>query len=160
MNFQGYLLTAVYDLLITTSTQAQILDWKTYLQPENKAKLAKDWQTRLYLYILVETSLYSPEQISMTYWFVRKEAQSLTFKYDSKQHEQTKQDLTRLLTQLDKYLTAYLTDNIPFTHRDNCQECCPYYQSLSTVYKSSELIFNQEHKNWRKAIASIEELPL
>ena len=71
LQFQDYLLTVIYDLLITDDEGAQILDWKTYLQPENQTKLAKNWQTRLYLYVMAETSEYLPEQISMTYWFVK-----------------------------------------------------------------------------------------
>ena len=128
---RGYLLTVIYDLLITNSSQAQIIDWKTYFQPRNKAKLATNWQTRLYLYILGETSSYVPEQISMTYWFVKlpHKPQSLTFTYNSKQHEQTRQDLSQLLTKLDGWLQDYLNEGIALPHRPNCQDTCPYYQS-------------------------------
>jgi ATP-dependent exoDNAse (exonuclease V) beta subunit len=59
------LLTVIYDLLIEAEDNAQILDWKTYPQPKEQNRLAKDWQTRLYLYVLAETSDYLPEQISM-----------------------------------------------------------------------------------------------
>lgn len=109
LNVQGYLLTVIYDLLIADSQQGQILDWKTYPQPKHKEWLEKDWQTRLYLYVLAETSDYVAEQISMTYWFVQSQPQpqSLKFTYDNRRHEQTRQDLTRLLTQLSVWLQRY-----------------------------------------------------
>jgi hypothetical protein len=129
LNFQGYLLTVVYDLLIEDDKSAQILDWKTYLQPKNRQWLAKDWQTRLYLYVLAETSDYLPEQISMTYWFVKSQPrpQSLKFTYDAAQHEKTHQDLTRLLTQLDYWLERYCNEGIPFPQvpqkKGHCRDC-------------------------------------
>ena len=84
--FQEYLFTVIYDLLIAEPNQAQILDWKTYPGPQKTQWIAQSWQTRLYLYVLVETSDYSPEQVSMTYWFVQLQGeeppQSLTFTYN------------------------------------------------------------------------------
>ena len=109
LSLQGYLLTAIYDLLIEEDSCAQILDWKTYPQPKNRQWLAKDWQTRLYLYILAETSDYLPEQISMTYWFVKSPSgpQSLKFEYNQVQHEQTRQDLTQQLIRLTQWRQGY-----------------------------------------------------
>jgi hypothetical protein len=132
LNFQGYLLTVVYDLLIADVEVAKILDWKTYLQPENKTKLAKNWQTRLYLYVLAETSHYLPEQISLTYWFVKlpRKPQSLTFNYSEKQHKKTEKDLQKILNQLNCWLEDYCQKDISFPHLKNCQQTCPYYQSL------------------------------
>lgn len=109
LSFQGYLLTVAYDLLIASDRKAQILDWKTYPEPKKRKWLEQNWQTRLYLYVLAETSDYSPEQMSMTYWFVQTqpEPKSLKFAYDSEKHEQTRQDLNRLLTQLTHWLERY-----------------------------------------------------
>jgi hypothetical protein len=116
LNFQGYLLTVVYDLLIEDDNKAQILDWKTYPLPKNRQWLVQDWQTRLYPYVLTETSNYLPEQISMTYWFVKSlpRPQSLKFTYSNAQHEKTRQDLTKLLTQLTGWLQRYQNDGIDF----------------------------------------------
>jgi hypothetical protein len=110
LQFQDYLLIAVYDLLIEGAKQAQILDWKTYAHPP--AHLQTAWQTRLYLFMLAETSDYAPEQLSITYWFAeanrRPQAKrSLTFNYSQSQHDQTRQDLSQLLTQLTGWLEAY-----------------------------------------------------
>lgn len=128
---EGYGFTVIYDLLILDEEQAQILDWKTYSRPEDSRKLAKNWQTRLYLYVLAETSSYEPEQISMTYWFVQPQPtttpeiqdletasqlvrpQSLKFSYSAALHQQTYQDLMYLLSQLTTWLEQYQAGN-PF----------------------------------------------
>jgi hypothetical protein len=129
LNFQGYLLTVVYDLLIEDETSAQILDWKTYPQPKNRQWLAKDWQMRLYLFVLTETSDYAAEQISMTYWFVKSQPhpKSLKFTYNQAQHEKTRQDLTTLLTQLTKWRQRYQDEGIDFPQvaesTGQCSDC-------------------------------------
>ncbi|HEY9904991.1 MAG TPA: PD-(D/E)XK nuclease family protein [Candidatus Sericytochromatia bacterium] len=129
LNFQGYLLTVIYDLLIEDENSAQILDWKTYPQPKDRRRLAKDWQTRLYLFVLAETSDYLAAQMSMTYWFVKSQPrpQSLKFTYSEAQHEKTKQDLSNLLTQLTEWLQRYQEDGIPFPQvvpsTAQCSDC-------------------------------------
>ena len=109
--FQDYLFTVIYDLLIAEPNAAQILDWKTYPRPQKSKWIAESWQTRLYLYVLVETSDYSPEQVSMTYWFVQLQGeeppQKLTFDYNQTEHDRTKQDLTHLLQQLTDWRQRY-----------------------------------------------------
>lgn len=137
----NYLLTAIYDLLIVNENKAEILDWKTYLQPQNKKKLENNWQTRLYLYLLAETSNYLPEQISMTYWFVKipYEPQYLTFEYNDKLHQKTSLELENLCSDLDEYLLGFNQSNIDFPHHKNCESQCPYYQSfLSDLSDLSE----------------------
>ncbi|MGK7922810.1 MAG: PD-(D/E)XK nuclease family protein [Trichodesmium sp.] len=130
INFNGYILTVIYDLLIADIEQAQIFDWKAYSYPQNKKKLAKNWQTRLYLYTLVETSNYSPEQISMTYWFIKPNNQEkpykLEFYYNHKEHQKTQQDLRQILDKLTDYLKNYQQEgeNLPQKPTiDNCQNC-------------------------------------
>lgn len=161
VNFGNYLLTVIYDLLIADVQKAKILDWKTYLQPQTKTKLATNWQTRLYLYVLAETSEYLPEQISMTYWFIKlpDRPKSLTFPYSQAQHEQTKQDLTRLLTQLNDWLNNYFDFQVDFAHYSNCEESCPFYQFLLPSQISS---INQKatKQNELTLIKDIEEVAL
>ena len=130
----NYLLTAIYDLLIIKEEQAEILDWKTYLQPQNKKKLEQNWQTRLYLYLLTETSNYLPEQIAMTYWFVKipHKPQCLTFQYSQKLHQKNEEDLDNLLTNLNQYLLDLNLENRDFPHLKNCERSCPYYQLFSS----------------------------
>ncbi len=114
--WHNYVLTGIYDLLILRQQQAQILDWKTYARPQNPQWLQQNWQTRLYPFLLVETSDYRPEQISMTYWFAESqgteaEPQSLTFAYSSDRHEQTRQDLNQILKSLTSWLQLYWQGN-------------------------------------------------
>lgn len=141
---QPYLLVVVYDLLISSEKQARILDWKTYARPHQGQWLQQNWQTRLYPFVLAETSDYLPEQISMTYWFFQSqnpptqtdpsqsdrshppEPQSLNFPYSAAQHEQTRQDLLRMLSQLTQWLDDYQQGiplpQVPPTQGD-CQHC-------------------------------------
>jgi hypothetical protein len=111
LTFNGYSLTVIYDLLIWRPESALIVDWKTYLQMPSRTRLAQDWQTRLYLYVLVETTDLLPEQVAMSYWFVRHrngetgtfEPQEVRIAYSSRQHGQTHQDLLNLTTALRDY---------------------------------------------------------
>ena len=41
INFNGYILTVIYDLLIASFQEAQIFDWKTYTYPQKKKKWFK-----------------------------------------------------------------------------------------------------------------------
>ena len=102
-----YLFTAIYDLLLL-GVKAQIIDWKTYGRPANARKLDRDWQTRLYLYMLVATSDYQPADVSFTYWFVQSDPpKSETFTYSDQQHQETQQELQELIDQLSIWLQQY-----------------------------------------------------
>jgi PD-(D/E)XK nuclease superfamily len=126
LEWAGHLLTVVYDLVICTADHAEILDWKTYPKPQQPQALQRSWQTRLYPFVLAETSDYAPQDIAMRYWFFQvaadrpsgsafpsleqaqsPEPQSLKFSYDRTQHQKTQRDLTQLLTQLTDWLAAY-----------------------------------------------------
>lgn len=128
LDWNGYAIATIYDLLILRDTEAQIIDWKTYPRPQNADRLAKNWQTRLYLFVLAETTDYAPEQISMTYWFVEpgKTPQSLRFHYNATLHQQTQQDLAQILGQLTEWLKNYdAGDSLPQIneHQGYCQTC-------------------------------------
>ncbi|MGD1805179.1 PD-(D/E)XK nuclease family protein [Dapis sp. BLCC M126] len=130
LNFNLYILTVIYDLLIAENQQAQIFDWKTYSHPQNKKKLAQNWQTRLYLYTLVETSKYLPETISMTYWFIQPKSQSLPYKlkfyYNQQAHIKTEQDLQQILDNLTYWLKHYQEEGEEFPQvqvLDSCNTC-------------------------------------
>ncbi|MBE9206768.1 PD-(D/E)XK nuclease family protein [Nostoc sp. LEGE 06077] len=129
LQVQDYLLTVIYDLLIADNQQAQILDWKTYPKPPDQHKLAQNWQTRLYLYVLAETSEYSPEKISMTYWFVQSQGrpQNIKFTYNNQQHQQTEKDLNQLLNHLSNFLKLYQKGQ-PFPQIMESSKACNYCQ--------------------------------
>ena len=127
--FNGYWFTVVYDLLRQWGDRAEIVDWKTYLNPKNRAYLQQDWQTRLYLYVLVETTPLQPDQVAMTYWFVRARhpetqvphPQRVHIPYSQENHKQTQQDLERLTNQLTQLLEA----NEPFPQLSLEDPKCP-----------------------------------
>ncbi|MCC5636659.1 PD-(D/E)XK nuclease family protein [Nostoc sp. CHAB 5844] len=129
LQVQDYLLTVIYDLLIADNQQAQILDWKTYPKPPDKRKLAQNWQTRLYMYVLAETSEYLPEKISMTYWFVQSEGrpQNIKFAYNNRQHQQTEKELNQLLNHLTTWLKLYQKGQ-PFPQVVESSKACNYCQ--------------------------------
>lgn len=112
----NFLLTGIYDLLILSKNQAQIIDWKTYPKPPQEETLANNWQTRLYLYLLAKTSSYLPESITFTYWFIKvpHKPTAATFSYSQEQHEATEKELTQLLNQLSDYWHKYETNKQPF----------------------------------------------
>lgn len=133
--FNDYLLTVVYDLVVCTSQQGQIFDWKTHQRRPLESWLQDDWQTRLYLYVLCETTDLRPDQLSMTYWFVRLVTASEAavnnsaesddsagghadgdaqadnqlsfsrFSYSAAQHQRTQKDLQRLTNDLSEMRT-------------------------------------------------------
>jgi hypothetical protein len=149
-----FLVVTVYDLLIAQRDRAQILDWKTYPKPPQTRKLEHSWQTLLYPFVLVETSAYVPEQVSMTYWFVQtgREPESWRWEYDTLRHEQVQQRLRPLLTALDQCLQRYDAELTLFPaiapEQDHpyC-EACPFYekckqdsQALNTSTWTEQLI--------------------
>ncbi|BAS57389.1 PD-(D/E)XK nuclease family protein [Leptolyngbya boryana CZ1] len=159
LEFNGHLLTVVYDLLLLTDSAAQILDWKTYPKPARK-DLSQNWQSRLYPFVLAETSEYAPEQISMTYWFFQAQGaaespQSLRFAYSTQQHKETRQSLQQLLAQLDEWLDRYETKNQPFPQIPQTEECsgCSFAVRCqrSTEAVNAEVFLN---------LAEIQEIPL
>ncbi|MGI0489175.1 PD-(D/E)XK nuclease family protein [Pantanalinema rosaneae CENA516] len=135
LEFQGYLLSVRYDLLLSNPWTARILDWKTYPRPRQPEQLWQSWQTRLYLFVLAETSPYSPDQLSMIYWFFQTPTlgdqsapppQSYQLNYSCDRHEQTRKDLIRLLDQLTDWLAHYHQgEAFPQinTGIDQCQMC-------------------------------------
>jgi hypothetical protein len=146
--FNGYWFTVVYDLLRMWGDRAEIVDWKTYLKPRNPKDLKTDWQTRLYLYVLVETTQYDPEQVALTYWFVRAEnsdtqardPQQVRIPYTAAAHTQTRQDLERLTHQL----TQHLESPDPFPQvplgSDQCDDCPFAVRCQRSFARSTEAV--------------------
>ncbi len=101
-----FVLTAIYDMLILGDRQAQILDWKTHQFAIAADKLQANWQTRLYLYVLAETTNYAPEQLFMTYWFANT-AQSVIIAYSQAEHDQTEKRLQQILIDIAQALASF-----------------------------------------------------
>jgi len=146
------------------------LDWKTYPRPQTARHLAENWQTRLYLYGLAETSAYEPEQLSMVYWFFQATdqdapaPQSLSFSYDRTQHDRTHQDLTTLLQQLTDWLSHYSTgESLPqlgIAHRE-CDRCNFFPRCFGSDFiQSNPSRFEPSDPLTLPEIATIQEIPL
>ena len=141
LSFDDFLFTVIYDLLIAEADRAIILDWKTYRQPMKAKALKQNWQTRLYLYVLAETSEYGPEQIQMTYWFVKSgQPTRVTINYSQAEHQQAEAEITALLTDLKTWLQNYQQQQINFPHRFDCEQKCPFYQDLGDRDTESEML--------------------
>ncbi|MGC8711608.1 MAG: PD-(D/E)XK nuclease family protein [Leptodesmis sp.] len=177
LELQGYLLTVVYDLLISNPHQARILDWKTYPRLRNVQWLKQNWQTRLYPFVLAETSPYAPEQISMVYWFFQSwsndsSPQSFLLQYDRAQHEQTRQDLIHLLNQLTHWLECYHTgESFPQVAigTQACEECSfavrcdrisPHREDATTASNHTDLGPAPPLPLILPTLADIQEIPL
>ena len=155
INQDNFLLTVIYDLLIAKPDQAIILDWKTYRQPRRMEELKRDWQTRLYLYVLAETSEYSPKEIQMIYWFVGSgKSQPIKFDYHQKWHAQNRRDLASLLTNLTNWINNFQQMHTSLPHKINCQLTCPYSQHLCSPQK------NDSCQDWIKLIDNIKEITI
>ncbi len=125
--FAGTILTAVYDLVILGKTSAQIIDWKTHQHPVAKATLADYWQTKLYLFILKETTDYPAEQISMTYWFANASPsqKNVEIFYSHDKHQATTEALHQILQEMaedDDYLPLPL-DSQPCRYCEFWERC-------------------------------------
>jgi len=116
---QGYfVLTAIYDFLIFGDHQAQILDWKTHQVAIAAKKLKTNWQTRLYLYLLAQTTNYAPEQLSMTYWFANT-AESVIIPYSQDEYISTEIKLKQILAEI---IQAVDYPKLPL-HSSDCNYC-------------------------------------
>jgi PD-(D/E)XK nuclease superfamily len=151
LSIDNFLFTVIYDLLIAENDRAIILDWKTYRQPLGSKKLRQNWQTRLYLYVLIETSEYEPEQVQMTYWFVKfGKPKNITIKYSESEHQQTKKELTVLLSNLEVWLQNYQKFHTDFPHQPDCEISCLFYQDFSAA----------AHQKTHKPVDEIEEVSI
>lgn len=156
LQLEDTLLTVIYDLLVVEKTQAAILDWKTYPQPQAVAQLAADWQTRLYLYVLAETLGLAPERLAMTYWFVRPPAppQSATVPYDRSCHEATHEELQGQLAQLRAWTAAYRDRGEPLPQIPSTSSLCQSCQFATRCQRAVAA------PDWPAAIAATAEVSL
>lgn len=134
LTYDNYIITVIYDLLITDNQYAHIYDWKTYPLPEKSNKIIENWQTRLYLFVLAEVGSYLPENLTMTYWFIKsnqsEKAEHLKINYDQNQHEKNRRDLENLLEILTDYLNKEQTNQEPFPQVDVNAGICSSCQFL------------------------------
>ncbi|ERN41471.1 hypothetical protein KR51_00020480 [Rubidibacter lacunae KORDI 51-2] len=163
LEFAGYLLTVVFDLLLASRERARILDWKTYLQPPSsrRQQLVESWQTRLYLFVLAETCEYAPEQIEFVYWFVKPPAtpQQFAIAYNREQHATTQRELTELLTNLTQWQQAYDSHGTLFPQVPESSSLCATCAFASRCQRQSPAV-SELASDWREALARVDEVAL
>lgn len=114
-----------------TSPHVHIYDWKTG-KPRSAEDLRTDWQTRLYLLLVVAgrdalgLPHLQPEEVAITYWYARQPAQAITLRYDAAMHGRDLADLTAIIHQINNQLAEPPTAVWPLT--DNLEACttCRY----------------------------------
>lgn len=127
--YLGHSLVVVYDYLVLEPESALILDWKTYRKPNPSSAIAKLWQSKLYPYVLHQTSHYQAHHIELRYWFFHHDtAQKLSLPYTDAKHRETDRQLTHLLTQLNHWLNDYKDRATPFPQTLDVKTChsCAY----------------------------------
>ncbi|MEB3357646.1 MAG: PD-(D/E)XK nuclease family protein [Synechococcales bacterium] len=145
LDFQGYLLTVIYDLIVIDPQGAAIVDWKTYAQPPKRIWLKDNWQTRLYPFVLTEVMGIAPARVSLTYWFIppggsgSQPLQSMRFDYDDSQHRAIRMELTQLLQQLTVWIQDYQR-GVPFPQIPPSARCdaCQFAQRCDRHPDSSD----------------------
>ena len=106
-----HLLTGRFDLLVLAEGEAHIFDWKTEARPRPEWALRSDWQTILYLALLVEGGValqnrpILPDQVRLTYWFANDPAASVTIDYGPGQHQANWRQITDLIAQIDRQIS-------------------------------------------------------
>lgn len=97
------LLVAQYDLIIEREERLIAINWSIQSCPQNYQQLLESWQTQLRLFLLLENSNFSPEQIGISYLLVNaKSAPIYHFEYSRQQHEEFQQKLAGILSKLPK----------------------------------------------------------
>lgn len=129
----NHLLYGRFDLLVIGEDDqnqpfAHIFDWKTG-RAADAAELNGRWQTRLYLALLAEGGSafwpqkidLTPEQISLTYWYVQAPDTPITIRYSPAQHQENWATLQAYAARLDEAATAGIW---PLTEDwQHCREC-------------------------------------
>lgn len=127
-----FALVAKYDLLaIEAGQRAVIVDWKTTRTRPVRERFAKQLQTIVYRYLLVQSGAHLnggkpivPEQVEMIYWFAEFPNEPERFPYDAVQFAEDEAYLLGLIDEINTRTEFPLTDNL-----QRCWFCV--YRSLN-----------------------------
>lgn len=125
---EGVAFEVRYDRLLEENGQWTIMDWKT--GKVDPVKLSDDWQTKLYLFALVEAGAVlnggepiAPESIRIVYWEVATGTNSPVH-YDSAKHESTRRSLTKKAKSILPRFDEHGTDCQHFARKaSHCVRC-------------------------------------
>jgi CRISPR/Cas system-associated exonuclease Cas4 (RecB family) len=126
----GQRLTAKFDLVAVSGSQAVIYDWKTYHRRPRNEDLALRWQTRVYRWLLTEAGKelndgqgFKPEDVEMVYWFTEFPDQAARFRYNSGQFERDRAGLEKMIAEITQ---AREYPKAEETQAEKACRFCPY----------------------------------
>ncbi len=137
----NHFLTGRFDLLVQKNDHLHLFDWKTG-RPRNLAALHADWQTRLYLAMIVESGQaitpapITPENVSMTYWYVNEPNSPHHIRYDAAWHERNWAEIEEIVVDINGRLTTNIWEKT--TDSEECRNCP--YQIYCSQRSSAPLI--------------------
>lgn len=130
-----HLLTGRFDLVVIGENKAKrpfahVFDWKTGT-PQDETVLRRDWQTRLYLAMLVEggAALWRDdrpaqllaEDVAITYWYVQEPDAPRTIDYTAVAHADNWEEITAVVADIEAELER---DAWPLTSDwSHCRVC-------------------------------------
>jgi len=146
-----YFLTGRFDLLIRETKKngrLHLFDWKTG-HPRSEAALRADWQTRLYLAMVVESGKaitpnpITPENVSITYWYVNEPNAPRRIQYDTAWHKRNWAEIEEICQQLTVNNKQLTTNDQPSAWEktvdlDHCRRCA--YQIFCDRQNGIQLI--------------------
>lgn len=115
----NFRLLAKYDLAaVKPGQEALIYDWKTYARRPSNERMAARLQTRVYRALLVQAGAhlnggtpFTPEQVSMTYWYANHPAEPARFPYTAAQFERDWAALVKLANEIAAAIEFPKTDD-------------------------------------------------
>lgn len=132
MPFQDGRLMATFDRVLREGDFWTIVDWKTGKVPKDPNRLAQDWQTRLYPFLLAEAAAalpegpegaIVPERVAMVYVYVETGA-VFNFAHDAESHQATRRALEETLDAIRRRRGA--RDWAPTGKAAGACRTCPY----------------------------------
>jgi hypothetical protein len=125
----GLTLTGRFDLLVDTSDEIHIFDWKTFGRARTREQLRQDLQSRIYLAMVAESGdvlgrNIRPEEIILTYWFVSEPPVEVTLPYGRREHLENWNYLSSITRDIERMLES----QEPWPLTEDYKECarCAY----------------------------------
>lgn len=121
-----HFLTGRFDLLVQEENgRLHLFDWKTG-RPRSEAALRADWQTRLYLAMVVESGhairkAIAPEKVSITYWYVEESHAPRHIRYDAAWHKRNWAEIEGVVADINGRLSTEEWEQTP--NLDHCRRC-------------------------------------
>ena len=140
---------AVYDLIyLNENEELNIVDWKTSKYIPKKNTLALKVQSILYPFILNEISTeflpgtnYSPEKISMRYWYPSSPIENFVFQYGREAHEINRKFLKNIIGEMQRKKVG------EFILTKDERKCgfCPYRSLCNRGISASTFIASESY---------------